>query len=89
MTSGVWAFVALAGIGGLATGLLVRLWRAKALAREVRELFPSDTVEIVECPPKSKLKRCNLVRVGTKSKIVDIAAMRAADKALHESEPQA
>ena len=35
MTSGVWLYVALAGIGGLATGLLVGLWRAMALTREV------------------------------------------------------
>ena len=39
-----------------------------------------DTVEIVECPPKSKLKRWELVRVVSKSVAVDIAAMRAADK---------
>lgn len=39
-----------------------------------------DTVEIVECPPKSKLKRWELVRVVAKSSAVDIAAMRAAAK---------
>lgn len=39
-----------------------------------------DTVEIVECPPKSKLKRWELVRVVTKCQAVDIAAMRAAEK---------
>jgi len=37
-----------------------------------------DTVEIVECPPKSRLKRWDLVRVVAKSSAVDIAAMRAA-----------
>ena len=35
MTADVWAFVALAGIGGLATGLLIGLWRTMALTREV------------------------------------------------------
>jgi small subunit ribosomal protein S17 len=37
-----------------------------------------DTVEIVECPPKSKLKRWELVQVLAKSRQVDIAALRAA-----------
>jgi small subunit ribosomal protein S17 len=45
-----------------------------------------DTVEIVECPPKSRLKRWDLVRVVAKSSAVDIAAMRAAAKAEQESE---
>ena len=40
-----------------------------------------DTVEIIECPPKSRLKRWDLVRVVQKSSAVDIAAMRAAAKA--------
>ncbi|HMO84361.1 MAG TPA: 30S ribosomal protein S17 [Lacipirellulaceae bacterium] len=39
-----------------------------------------DLVEIVECPPKSRLKRWDLVRVVKKSSAVDIAAMRAAAK---------
>ena len=37
-----------------------------------------DTIEVIECPPKSKLKRWELVRVVKKSTLVDIAAMRAA-----------
>lgn len=37
-----------------------------------------DTVELIECPPKSKLKRWELVRVVKESTLVDIAAMRAA-----------
>ncbi|NOZ39876.1 MAG: 30S ribosomal protein S17 [Planctomycetes bacterium] len=37
-----------------------------------------DTVEIIECPPKSKLKRWDLLKVVKKSTLVDIAAMRAA-----------
>ena len=41
-----------------------------------------DTVEIVECPPKSRTKRWELVRVVQQSRAVDLAAMRAATKAL-------
>lgn len=37
-----------------------------------------DTVEIVESRPLSKLKRWNLVRVVEKSRLVDVAALRAA-----------
>ncbi|HYW80923.1 MAG TPA: 30S ribosomal protein S17 [Thermoguttaceae bacterium] len=40
-----------------------------------------DTVEIVECRPMSKLKRWELVRVVEKSRLIDLAAMRAAAKA--------
>jgi small subunit ribosomal protein S17 len=40
-----------------------------------------DTVEIIECPPRSKSKRWELVRVVAKSQAVDIAAMREAAKA--------
>jgi len=50
------------------------------LPRESNESNQGDTVEIIECPPKSKTKRWDLLRVVTKSKQVDIAAMRAADK---------
>ena len=39
-----------------------------------------DTVEIVESRPRSKLKRWELVRVVTKSTLVDLGAMRAAAK---------
>jgi len=45
-----------------------------------------DTVEIIECPPRSKSKRWELVRIVTKSQAVDIAAMRAAAKAENASE---
>ena len=48
---------------------------------EKNESAVGDTVEITECPPASKLKRWELVRVVSKSKLVDIAAMRAAAKA--------
>ena len=39
-----------------------------------------DTVEIVECPPKSKMKRWELVRVVEKGQVIDLAAMRSAAK---------
>ena len=47
---------------------------------ESNESNIGDTVEIIECPPKSKTKRWDLLRVVTKSRQVDIAAMRAAAK---------
>jgi small subunit ribosomal protein S17 len=47
---------------------------------EKNESQIGDTVEIIEAPPRSKLKRWDLVRVVSKSKQVDIAAMRAAAK---------
>ena len=51
---------------------------------ENNESHVGDTVEIIECPPKSKLKRWQLVKVLKKSTAVDLAAMRAAEKALEE-----
>jgi small subunit ribosomal protein S17 len=51
---------------------------------EKNESKAGDTVEIVECPPKSATKRWELVRVVERSKAVDLAAMRAAAKALEE-----
>ena len=47
---------------------------------EKNESHEGDTVEIRECPPKSRLKRWELVRVVSKSQAVDIAAMRTAAK---------
>ncbi len=47
---------------------------------ENNESSIGDTVEIIECPPKSKLKRWDLVRIVAKNQQVDIAAMRAAAK---------
>jgi len=37
-----------------------------------------DTVEIIESPPKSKLKRWELLRIVEKSSAVDVAALKAA-----------
>ena len=53
---------------------------------EQEESHVGDTVEIVECPPKSKLKRWELVRVVSKSRLVDIASMRTADRLLGEEQ---
>ena len=47
---------------------------------EQNESQVGDTVEIVESRPRSKTKCWELVRVVTKSRLVDIAAMRAATK---------
>lgn len=53
---------------------------------ENNESHVGDTVEIAECAPMSRLKRWQLVRIVKKSGIVDLAAMRAAEKAQHEAE---
>lgn len=44
-----------------------------------------DTVEIVECRPRSKTKCWELVRIVAQSRLVDIAAMRQA--ARKQSDP--
>jgi small subunit ribosomal protein S17 len=51
---------------------------------ENNESHAGDTVEIIECRPKSKLKRWELVRIVTKSRAVDIAAMRAKARVAEE-----
>jgi small subunit ribosomal protein S17 len=48
-----------------------------------------DTVEIVECRPMSKTKRWQLVQVTAKSRLIDVAAMRAAAKAEEQQARQA
>lgn len=48
---------------------------------EQNESRLGDTVEIVECRPMSKTKRWQLVKVVAKSRLIDVAAMRAAAKA--------
>ncbi len=53
---------------------------------ENNESSQGDLVEIIEAPPRSKTKRWDLVRVVTKSQVVDLAALRAAQKAEHEAE---
>jgi small subunit ribosomal protein S17 len=47
---------------------------------EKEESHIGDTVEIVESRPRSRTKHWELVRVVAKSRLVDIAAMRAAAK---------
>jgi small subunit ribosomal protein S17 len=47
---------------------------------EKNESGVGDTVEIVECRPRSRLKRWELVRVVKKSQAVDLAALRAAHR---------
>jgi small subunit ribosomal protein S17 len=44
---------------------------------EQDESHTGDRVEIVECRPISKKKRWNLIRVVEKSRLVDVAALRA------------
>jgi small subunit ribosomal protein S17 len=45
---------------------------------EQEQSHVGDTVEIVECPPRSRLKRWELVRVVSQNRGVDLAALRAA-----------
>jgi small subunit ribosomal protein S17 len=45
---------------------------------ENNESHVGDTVEIIEAPPRSKLKRWDLLRVVTRFGQVDLAASRAA-----------
>ena len=45
---------------------------------ESNDSSQGDTVEIVECRPRSKTKRWELVKVVEKSREVDVAAMKAA-----------
>ena len=48
---------------------------------EAEDSAPGDLVEIIECPPRSKTKRWELVRVVEKSKAVDLAALRSGARA--------
>jgi small subunit ribosomal protein S17 len=50
---------------------------------ENNESHEGDTVEIIEAPPRSKLKRWDLLRIVERSQQVDIAAMRAAADIKH------
>ena len=47
---------------------------------EQNESHAGDKVEIIESRPLSKTKRWQLVRVVEKSRLIDLAAMRAAAK---------
>ena len=48
---------------------------------EQDESQPGDLVEIVECRPRSRLKRWELVRVVQKSRAVDLASLRSGARA--------
>lgn len=48
---------------------------------EHNESHAGDTVEIIESRPRSRTKRYELVRIVNKSRLVDLAALRAAHKA--------
>jgi len=48
---------------------------------EAEESAPGDLVEIMECPPRSKTKRWELVRVVAKSTAVDLAALQSGARA--------
>jgi small subunit ribosomal protein S17 len=48
---------------------------------EQEESKLGDTVEIVECRPRSRLKRWELVRVVAKSTAVDLASLRSGARA--------
>jgi len=50
---------------------------------------PGDLVEIIECRPRSRLKRWELVRVVTKSTAVDVAALRSGARATQFNESAA
>jgi small subunit ribosomal protein S17 len=47
---------------------------------ENNESHEGDTVEIIEAPPRSKLKRWDLLRIVTRAQQVDVAATRAAEE---------
>ncbi|MEX0677714.1 MAG: 30S ribosomal protein S17 [Pirellulales bacterium] len=53
---------------------------------EAGEARLGDTVEIRESRPRSKTKRWELVRVVAKSRLVDLAAMKAAVRGEEEIE---
>jgi len=48
-----------------------------------------DIVEIIETRPRSKTKRWELVRVVEKSRLIDLAALRAEQKAADEAANEA
>jgi small subunit ribosomal protein S17 len=56
---------------------------------EQEESQPGDLVEIVECRPRSRLKRWELVRVVQKSRAVDLASLRSGARATEMRETAA
>ncbi|MFM8734220.1 MAG: 30S ribosomal protein S17 [Pirellulales bacterium] len=53
------------------------------------ESHVGDLVEIIECPPRSRLKRWELVRIVKKSTAVDIASLRSGARATQLKETAA
>ncbi|QGJ71267.1 30S ribosomal protein S17 [Planctomycetales bacterium 10988] len=56
---------------------------------ENNESGVGDKVEIIECSPRSKSKRWELIKVLAKSQLVDVAAMRAEARAKARAEKAA
>lgn len=56
---------------------------------EKGESAPGDLVEIIECRPRSKTKRWELVRVVAKSTAVDLASLRSGARATQLKETAA
>lgn len=56
---------------------------------ESEESQLGDTVEIIECRPRSRLKRWELVRVVKKSTAVDVASLRSGARATRLKETAA
>mgnify|MGYP003340638194 FL=1 len=56
---------------------------------EKEESGLGDTVEIIECRPRSRLKRWELVRVVAKSTAVDVASLRSGARATELKETAA
>jgi small subunit ribosomal protein S17 len=56
---------------------------------EQEESEPGDLVEIIECPPRSRTKRWELVRVVAKSTAVDISSLRSGARATEIREASA
>lgn len=56
---------------------------------EKEESGPGDLVEIIECRPRSKTKRWELVRVVAKSTAVDVASLRSGARATRLKETAA
>jgi small subunit ribosomal protein S17 len=56
---------------------------------EQEQAHAGDTVEIVESRPRSRMKRWDLVRVVTKSRLIDVAAARMAAKLQAATEAEA
>jgi len=56
---------------------------------EAEQSGPGDLVEIIECRPRSKTKRWELVRVVAKSTAVDLASLRSGARATELKETAA